>query len=51
MAEYASREEHILDVNIDETKSNSSLANISPSLADGGQITDSHNRDLKGGGL
>lgn len=51
MASFAGREVHFLDGNIDETKSNSSLANISPSLADGGQITNSHNRDLKGGDL
>lgn len=51
MASFAGREVHFLDGNIDKSKSNSSLANISPSLADGGQITDSHNRDLKGGGL
>ena len=51
MASFAGREVHFLDGNIDESKSNSSLANISPSLAEGEQITDSHNRDLKGGGL
>ena len=52
MASFAGREVHFLDGNIDKSKSNSSLANISPSLAEGEQITNSHNtRDLKGGGL